>query len=109
MTLDAISDAPDLLMEFLDYHSTVRGHSDKTCLAYYNDLKILFRFLKQRRHLVDASVPFDEIDITDVDLDFIEKIRIEELYRYQSFSNAALSRLPAAAGGRPLSNPFLTI
>ncbi|MBP5167830.1 MAG: tyrosine recombinase XerC [Oscillospiraceae bacterium] len=86
MTLDAISDAPDILMEFLDYHSTVRGHSDKTCLAYYTDLKILFRFLKQRRHLVDSSVPFEEIDITDVDLDFIEKIRIEELYRYQSFS-----------------------
>ena len=80
MTLDQIDDAPDILMEFLEYHSTVRGHSDKTVTAYYTDLKILFRFLKQRRRLVDAAVPFDEIDITDVDLDFIEKTRIEELY-----------------------------
>ena len=86
MNLDQITDAPDLLMEFLEYHSTVRGHSDQTVAAYYLDLKILFRFLKRRRRLVDPTVPFSEIDISDVDLEFIKSIRIEELYRYQSFS-----------------------
>lgn len=86
MNLDQINDIPDILMEFLEYHSTVRGHSDKTVAAYYLDLKILFRYLKRRRHLVSPDVPFNEIDITDVDLEFIKKIRIEELYRYQSFS-----------------------
>ncbi len=86
MNLDQITDAPDLLMEFLEYHSTVRGHSDKTVTGYYLDLKILFRYLKRRRRLVDPSVPFNEIDITDVDIDFIRATRIEELYRYQSFS-----------------------
>ena len=30
MKLDSINDVPDILMEFLEYHSTVRGHSDKT-------------------------------------------------------------------------------
>lgn len=86
MNLDQINDVPDIVMEFLEYHSTVRGHSDRTVAAYYLDLKILFRYLKRRRRLVDAKTPFDEIDITDVDLDFIKSIRIEELYRYQSFS-----------------------
>lgn len=86
MNLDQINDAPDILMEFLEYHSTVRGHSDRTIDGYYMDLKILFRFLKRRRKLVAPDVPFNEIDITDVDLDFIKSIRIEELYRYQSFS-----------------------
>lgn len=86
MNLDKINDAPDILMEFLEYHSTVRGHSDKTVAGYYLDLKILFRYLKRRRHLVDPATPFNEIDITDIDLDFIKAIRIEELYRYQSFS-----------------------
>lgn len=86
MNLDQIHDAPDILMEFLEYHSTVRGHSDKTIMGYYLDLKILFRFLKRRRHLVDLQTPFNEIDITDIDIDFIKTIRIEELYRYQSFS-----------------------
>ena len=86
MNLDQIQDAPDILMEFLEYHSTVRGHSDRTITGYYLDLKILFRFLKRRRHLVTSDVPFNEIDITDIDLDFIKQIKIEELYRYQSFS-----------------------
>ena len=86
MNLDQITDAPDILMEFLEYHSTVRGHSDKTVTGYYLDLKILFRYLKRRRHLVDPGTPFNEIDITNVDIDFIRATRIEELYRYQSFS-----------------------
>ena len=86
MNLDQINDIPDILMEFLEYHSTVRGHSDRTVMAYYTDLKILLRFLKRRRHLVPRDVPFDEIDITDIDIDFIKNIRIEELYKYQSFS-----------------------
>lgn len=86
MNIDEINDIPDIVMEFLQYHSTVRGHSDKTVAAYYMDLKILFRYLKRLRHQVDPKMPFNEIDITDVDLDFIKAIRIEELYRYQSFS-----------------------
>ena len=43
MNLDQINDIPDILMEFLEYHSTVRGHSDRTVAAYYMDLKILFK------------------------------------------------------------------
>ena len=103
MNLDEINDVPDIVMEFLEYHSTVRGHSDRTVMAYYIDLKILFRYLKQRRHLVDRSVPFSEIDITDVDLDFIRSIRIEELYRYQSFSPESSQSLSAASRCRRTS------
>jgi len=86
MNLDKINDAPEILMEFLEYHSSIRGHSDKTVDGYYLDLKILFRFIKRRRRLVDPQTPFNEIDITDIDVDFIKTIKIEELYRYQSFS-----------------------
>lgn len=86
MNLDKINDAPEILMEFLEYHSSIRGHSDKTVAGYYFDLKILFRFIKRRRRLTDPQTPFNEIDITDIDVDFIKTIKIEELYRYQSFS-----------------------
>ena len=86
MNLDQLYDVPDIVMEFLEYHSTVRGHSDKTVFAYYTDLKILFRYLKRRRHLVPRDLPFNEIEIYDIDIDFIKSIKIEELYRYQSFS-----------------------
>lgn len=91
MNFEQISDAPDILMEFLEYHSTVRGHSDLTVTGYYMDLKILFRFIKRRRGLVPKNIPFNEIDISDVDLEFIKSIKIEELYRYQSFSPEMLN------------------
>ena len=107
MNLDDLSDVPDILMEFLEYHSTVRGHSDRTVFAYYTDLKILFRFLKIRRHLVPFGTDFNSIDITDVDLDFIEKTKIEELYRYQSFSpemQGSTSSLAAASRCRRTSS-----
>ncbi len=103
MNLDQISDVPDIVMEFLEYHSTVRGHSDLTVSGYYHDLKILFRYLKRRRHLVPSTTPFHEIDITDVDLDFIKAIKIEELYRYQSFSPEGLHALSAASRCRRTS------
>ena len=104
MNLDQINDIPDILMEFLEYHSTVRGHSDRTVAAYYTDLKILFRYLKQRRKLVPRETPFNEIDITDVDLDFIAATRIEELYRYQSFSPESNQTLSAASRCRRTSS-----
>ena len=86
MNLDEVCDIPDILREFLEYHSTVRGHSDRTVTAYYMDLKILLRYLKRRRHKVDLKTPFHEIDITDVDIGFLKETKIEELYGYQSFS-----------------------
>ena len=103
MNLDQINDVPDIVMEFLEYHSTVRGHSDLTVSGYYHDLKILFRYLKRRRHLVSPDTPFHEIDITDVDLPFIKEIKIEELYRYQSFSPESTQSLSAASRCRRTS------
>ena len=105
MNLDTINDVPDIVMEFLEYHSTVRGHSDLTISGYYHDLKILFRLLKRRRHLVPANLPFQEIDITDIDLDFIKSIKIEELYRYQSYSMDEHNSLSAASRCRRTSCP----
>ena len=86
MNIYELDDIPEILRDFLEYHSTVKGHSDKTVVAYYTDLKILLRYLKRRRRLVSADIPFNEIDITDVDIDFLKQTRLEELYSYQSFS-----------------------
>ena len=104
MNLDQINDIPDILMEFLEYHSTVRGHSDRTIAAYYTDRKILFRYLKIKRRLVPRDTPFHEIDISDVDLDFIRATKIEELYRYQSFSPESTQTLSASSRCRRTSS-----
>ena len=86
MNIYELDDIPEILRDFLEYHSTVKGHSDKTVVAYYTDLKILLRYLKRRRRLVSADVPFNEIDITDVDIDFLKQTRLEELYSYPVYN-----------------------
>ena len=86
MNLYELKDVPLIVLEFREYHSSVRGHSDLTVNGYYLDLKILFRFLKLQRGDTAADTSFNDINITDIDIDFIKSIRIEELYRYISFS-----------------------
>ncbi len=100
--LDYRIDAPDILCDFLSYHETVRGHSEKTVDEYYLDLRTMFRYLKLRKGLVADDMPFDEIPIRDIDMDFIAKITLNDIYDYLSF----LSRermLNAASRARKVS------
>ena len=84
--MDYRSNAPRILKDFLTYHETIKGHSKATVDEYYLDLRNFFRFLKLERSLVKRDTDIEDIDISDIDLEFIKSIRIEELYRYQSFS-----------------------
>lgn len=100
--MDYRIDAPDLLCDFLSYHETVRGHSQKTVDEYYLDLRTMFRYLKLRKGLVPDDTPFDEIPIRDIDTTFISKITLNDIYDYLTF----LSRergLNAASRARKVS------
>ena len=85
MAIDYRLDAPDILCDFLSYHETVRGHSAKTIDEYYLDLRTMFRYLKRRKGLVSADTAFDEIPIRDIDLDFISKITLNDIYDYLAY------------------------
>ena len=56
-----------------------------TVLEYYTDLRTFFRYLKQKNHLVSADVPFDEIDIQDVDLTLIKSVTLTQVYEYMNY------------------------
>ena len=100
--LDYRIDAPDILCDFLSYHETVRAHSGKTVDEYYLDLRTMFRYLKLRKGLVADDMPFDEIPIRDINLEFISKITLSDIYDFLSY----LSRermLNAASRARKVS------
>ena len=82
MSIDYRLEAPTVLCDFLSYHETVRAHSAKTIDEYYLDLRMMFRYLKRRKGLVPADMEFDEIPIRDIDLDFISKITLNDIYDY---------------------------
>ncbi len=83
--MDYRDEAPEIIRDFLSYHEVVRGHSRKTIDEYYLDLRTFLRYLKQRRGLAGSSMPFEEISIADVDLDFLGALTKTEVYDYLSF------------------------
>src|SRR5690554_670817 len=76
---------PNLLEDYLDYMETIRGKSPNTIRAYSYDLVLLFKFLKIRFKMVKTDTPFEEIEIYDIDTDFIKKISLNDLYAFLSF------------------------
>ncbi len=71
-----------LLKDFIIYCETIKGKSEKTADEYFLDLTTLFKYLKVEKGAVDPSLPFKEISIIDIDIEFIKSITITDLYSF---------------------------
>ena len=80
-----------ILDDYLNYMETIKGSSSNTVKEYYFDLRTFFRFIKVRYKLVDSSIEFKEIPITDISLDLIKKITIQDLHAYISYADKKLN------------------
>ena len=80
-------DMPLILEDYLNYMETIKGASPNTAKEYFFDLRTFFRFLKLRHRLIESTVPFQEINIDDIDLDLIKKINIQDLHAYISYAD----------------------
>jgi len=78
-------EAPGIIRDFLVYHETIKGHSRATVDEYYLDLRNFFRYLKMIRGVVPRASDLDEISISDIDLDFVSRVTLAEVYDYLSF------------------------
>ena len=74
-----------MLKDFLVYHETIRGHSKNTVDEYYLDLRTFFRYLKLSRGLVPRSTELEEITISDIDVPFLSKVTLAEIYDFLSY------------------------
>ena len=83
--IDYRLDSPDILLEFLSYHESIKGHSRQTVNEYYLDLRTFFRFLKVNRMPELAETPWEEIGILDIDLDFLASVAVKEVYDYMAY------------------------
>lgn len=77
-------EAPELVREFLNFYET-QNYSISTVNEYYLDLRVFFRFMKIQKQVVGADVPFEDITIRDIDLDFIKTISRLDIYDYLDF------------------------
>lgn len=90
------NDVPQIVRDFLMYIQVVRGESKVTGEDYYFDLRTFFKYMKMRKCSIDDT-PFEKIDITDIDIDFIRSITLSDIYEFLFFlenvrKNSARSR-----------------
>lgn len=113
MNQELMKTAPLILREFIGYMETVKGKSPRTVEGYYIDLRTFFRFIKKSRGLVPSTLPFDKIEIDDVDLKLIETITLTDVYEFLSYAmteraNEAATRSRKVSSIRSFFN-YLTL
>ena len=79
------ADCPQVLREFLIYHENIKGQSQLTISEYYLDLRMFLRFIKLMRNDMPIQTRLDEIDIRDVNLEFIRGIDTTDIFDFLSY------------------------
>lgn len=108
--MQTYSDCPQVLREFLSYHETIKGQSQRTISEYYLDLRMFLRFMRLVKDEMPYNTPLDSISIKDLDIEFIKTITITDIFDFLSYlANDRQSELSvepgigAAARARKLS------
>lgn len=79
------NDCPQILRDFLTYHETIKGQSPRTISEYYLDLRMFLRFLKLMRQEMPIHTRLDDLDIRDVDLDFLRQVTTSDVFDFLSY------------------------
>lgn len=91
-------DIPNFLREFLLYMQNIKNRSQSTIREYHYDLRDTFRFLKlyKLEKIKTNSINnelIEQTNILDLDLKFVKKIELTDLYEYLNYlSNVRLDK-----------------
>lgn len=78
-------DCPQVLRDFLTYHETIKGQSPRTITEYYLDLRMFLRFIRLMRNNMPIHTRLEDINIKDIDLDFISEITTSDVFDFLSY------------------------
>lgn len=76
---------PIPVRDYIDYLSVVKAKSDLTIIEYASDLRLFFRFLKKRYNPSLTALPYEEIEIFDIDIVFIQKLTLSDAYAFLAY------------------------
>ena len=79
------NDCPNILRDFLTYHETIKGQSQRTISEYYLDLRMFLRFVKLMRSDMPIHTRLDDIPIRDIDIGFIKDISTSDIFDFLSY------------------------
>ena len=79
------TDCPIILRDFLTYHETIKGQSALTISEYYLDLRMFLRFIKLMRNEMPIHTQLDDIDIRNIDINFVRDITTSDIFDFLSY------------------------
>lgn len=90
VSLDKIIDfyddnLPYVLNEFLGYSYTIRGKSINTIEGYKVELRLFLKYMKNIKMKLNKK-EIEDIDITDIDIDFIDSLKLIDLYSFINYA-----------------------
>ena len=93
-TLD-YEDIPNIMKNYLIYMQTIKNRSAATVKEYYYDLRSLFRYLKRDRYNLKIE-NLEEIDISDLDIEFFKNLTLSDFYNYLYHMSNDLNAKPVS-------------
>ncbi len=97
------TELPLSVIEYLSYSENIRGLSKRSVDAYKIDLRMFFKYMVRKKALKDSSVELADVDISNVDLDFISKISLADIYEFLNFLSRDLGEGSAARSRKIVS------
>ena len=85
---------PDFINSFLDYSITILNKSPNSIKEYNYDLINFFKFIKIQFKLTDEK-DYSKIDISDLNINDVKKITLEDIHKYISYMATELRSKPA--------------
>ncbi len=76
---------PQLVLGYILYLDVVKNKSPLTVNEYASDIRTFFRYILKSRGIVHDEIPFEDIDISKLDITFMKTITLNDAYTFLSY------------------------
>lgn len=85
MRKEEFSKLPQLVQQYLVYLQAIKNHSELSVIEYASDLRTFFRYLVKQKGLYPADTPDEKIDLSPIDLQFIQGVNVMDAYQFMIY------------------------
>lgn len=86
---------PQLVVDYILYLDVVKNKSPLTVNEYASDIRTFFRYILKSRGIVHDEIPFEEVDISKLDITFMKTITLNDAYTFLSYCRSDRDNNPA--------------
>lgn len=93
----SLNEFSEQVQQFAIYKRTIQGCSEKTVNEYMLDLRTFFRYLIAIERGIDInSNAFTEIDVSIIDVEYLSKIKTEQIYEFLFYTGDSRNNMWSA-------------